>query len=400
VKKIPFPLNRVSAEFRLVAACSWAPRDSVRQAARIAQLTKEALNWNEVTDLISLHGVVGVFCLVMGKYHWENVPVEIKKHLTAIRLIQAAKALGQTAELSHIVQASTEAGIDLIPLKGVALSAELYGDPIVRSSGDLDILVRAEDVFRVEGILKNLGYRHALGFHTLGSNQQCHIIKALHHHEYINIENNIHVELHWRGYLWSEQQASLLWEDSFPVSGFDGMLRHLSKFDNILFLADHGARHGWQSLKWLSDLAMLAENLSADEWEALYERAAFFDLQRVLLQTLLLLEWFYEIAPPARFSALIAEDRITANLSVSCASVLLSTRKQLAVKLKCFIGPRQAFMTKMLKPSTSISIILRNVMIKPEDFLEFPLPNCFYWLYPLLRPLLWFRRHYMTGRSR
>jgi hypothetical protein len=393
----PAPFS-LTPEFRLVAACSWAPRNTAHQTAQIEALSIDSLDWDEVAALVIRHGLAGNFFQAMDRNCRVTVPDTIKERLKGLRQQQAARALGQVAELSRVGRVFADAGVDLIPLKGVALSQELYGAPTIRNAGDIDILVRVEDVATAGEMLAKLGYRHALGFHGLGARQQHYIVKNLHHHEYINDEKGVIVELHWRGFLWTEEQVVPLWTASYPAVLFGETVRHLSNEDNILFLADHGARHGWECLKWLSDVAMLLENLSADEWGALYARAACFDLQRVLLQTAVLLEWFFEIAPPARFKKMLAADSLVARLAGYGATQLLASREELAMQAKRFAGPRQTLRIKRLKPATALTDLVRNVMIKPEDFLAFPLPDGLYWLYLPLRPWFWFRRHYMASR--
>jgi hypothetical protein len=342
--------------------------------------------------------MAGIFCLVMGRRGWADVPEGIQARIKGMRLQQTVRALGQVAELSRIAGACAGAGVDLIPLKGVALSQELYGDPTVRNSGDLDILVRADDVAACHELLAALGYRHALAFHGLGVRQQRHILDSLHHHEYVNDKTGLHLELHWRSFLWTEEQVAPLWAASSPADEFGVPIRKLSHADTILFLADHGARHNWLNLKWLSDLAMLLENLPADEWQTLYDRAACFDLRRVLQQTALLLERFYGIVPPAGIKHLIAADSMAARMADDASLQLLASREELAMQVKRFAGPRNALMVKRLKPETPLADLVSYVLIKPEDFLEFPLPDRLYWLYLPLRPYLWLRRHYLTSR--
>lgn len=389
--------NRMTPEFRLVAACSWIPETEhlMRQNLVVDSLLSSELSWNDVVSLVIRHSVAGQFCTVMGKRGWVGVPSESKEQLKRFRSQQAVKALGQVAELARITRIFFENSIPLIPLKGVALSQELYADPCIRSSGDLDILVPSENIELAEELLTKAGYRHALGFNDMTNRQKSHIIRTLHHHEYINDEKAVHVELHWRSYHWTEEQVDALWETSRPFSWHGAGLKLLSGECNILFLADHGARHDWVCLKWLSDLAMLMHGLSEDEWLSVYGRAAFFDLQVVICQTTALLEYFYEIRPPESFKKLCPPDLAVRQLSIHAVSQLLASADEMARQKKRFAGPRSAVRLKKLKPKTPISSLIRGVMITHADFIECPLPDWLFWLYLPLRPLFWFKRHYL-----
>jgi hypothetical protein len=396
-----FPLPpgnlRFTLEFRLVAACSWIPESvhAERQNHFIDTLSNSKLNWDEVISLVLRHGVVGPFCTVMGKRGWGNVPFEIRERLKSCRTQHAVRALGQVAELTRVGRLYADAGVPLIPLKGVALSQELYGDPCVRSSCDLDILVKLEDVEKAELLLIQAGYRNALGFHTMSERQRHHIINTLHHHEYIHDAKGVHIELHWRSYLWSQEQIDTLWNTCRVSIWLDAGLMRLSAEENILFLADHGARHDWSCLKWLSDVAMLVQNMPDDTWLSLYNRAAFFDLQKVVCQTVTLLEWFYGIEPPQAYRDLSVPNAIVQNLSVHAASHLLASGDEFSSRSNKFLGLRMALLLKQLKPATPLSALLGSVMIIPADFVELPLPDYLFWLYLPLRPYFWFKRHYL-----
>jgi len=384
-------------EFRLVAACSWLPESAhaARQSHIIESLTNDDLNWAEVTSLVSRHGVIGQFCTIMGKRGWSRVPGETTDRLKKSRTQQAVRALSQVAELARIGSLFNEAGIAVVPLKGVALSQELYGDPCIRSADDLDILVRPEDVENAEELLLHAGYHHLLGRHQTGIRQKRHMIKSFHHHGYVNDARGVHIELHWKSFLWTKEQAAALWSNGTQSTWLTSGLMKLSREENILFLADHGSRHGWSTLKWLSDVAMLMQSLSGEEWLSLYNRAAFFDLQRVICQTAALLEWFYEIKPPQQLTELCAVDAVVQKQSIYAVSQLLLTAEEITLLAKRFAGPRLAYRIKLMKPSTPLSELLRSVMIGHADMEEMPLCNALFWLYLPLRPFLWLKRHYL-----
>ena len=388
---------RFTPEFRLVAACSWVPVSdrARRQRETVETLVNIELNWDEVVSLAVRHGVVGQFCKVMGARGWTNVPIVAKEQLKSYRMVQTGSALMQVSELTKIGRLFAEAGISLIPLKGVSLSQCLYQDPCTRSSCDLDLLVKPEDVDKAERIMVQAGYRHALGFHNMSRKQKHHMISTLHDHGYINDARGVHVELHWRSYLWTKEQVAALWDTSTSSTWLDIGLMELATEENILYLADHGAQHGWPCLKWLSDIAMIAENMSEERWHSLISKTQFYDLQRIFCQTVALLEWFYEIEPPTSVKKFLVRDSVVQKHSEYAASMLLASKDEIASRQKRFIGPRQALQIKQLKPLTPLSALLRGIIVAHVDFVEFPLPDYLFWLYIPIRPYFWLRRHYL-----
>lgn len=88
----------------------------------------------------------------------------------------------QDFELSRICDALEEAEIDFIPLKG-AVIRDLYPEPWMRTSCDIDVLVKKEDLPRAgECMVSSLGYRKG---------------KDSMHDESFYGEGSIHVELHF-----------------------------------------------------------------------------------------------------------------------------------------------------------------------------------------------------------
>lgn len=383
-------------EFKLVAACSWLPESSIAsdQLNIIKSLLTCDLNWDTVVSLVLRHGIVGQFCAVLGKNGWVNVPIEIKEILKSCRAQQAVRALGQTAELARVGKLFSKEGISLIPLKGVALSQELYGDPCIRSSVDLDILIHPEHLEKAEKILLDAGYQNDLLLHDMSEAQKRYITNSLPHHQYLNCEKNIHIELHWRSFLWSKEQVDALWDAGNSSAWLNAGFMQLSTEENILFLADHGARHGWRSLKWLSDIAMLLQCFSEEEWLSLYKRASYFDLQRVICQAATLLDAIYGIKPPEKFKEIYSGDKVIQNLSVNVISQFVTVEKTGLLGSR-FANLRQALLIRRLKPSTPLSALLGSIMITPADFVQINLPNYFFWLYLPLRPYFWLRRHYL-----
>jgi hypothetical protein len=390
----------MSPELELVISCSWMPRVNSASFRLPKPGIVESLDWDEIVALVLHHGLIGQFLGMMGKSGGEGIPQGPKARLKSFRAKQMIRALGQVAELSRLGKLLAREGIPCTPLKGVALSQAIYGDPCVRSSLDLDILVLPEYIERTENILVQEGYRHTLRFHSMSERQKRYIIETLHHHDYVNDERGIHVELHWRSFLWQERQVASLWSASIPLTWDDVPLRQLSREDTILFLADHGARHGWHRLQWLSDLAMLLDGLPAETWISLYERALCFDLQRIIRQTAQLLEIFYGIKPPQRLREEAAADAVLQKLTPLVVSQLLSPCAAIAGNAQRFAGFRRMIQLKQLKTATPLSAVLREVLISHADFNELPLPDSLFWLYLPLRPYFWFRRHYTKSRAK
>ena len=70
----------------------------------------------------------------------------------------AAVNLALAGELKHMLCAAQARGIPCIPLRGVALSEQLYGNVAVRPTGDIDVLIPKQRLPDVRRMLEDLGF--------------------------------------------------------------------------------------------------------------------------------------------------------------------------------------------------------------------------------------------------
>jgi hypothetical protein len=87
--------------------------------------------------------------------------------------------------LRHVLAAIEEAGVQALAYKGEALSVRLYGDPDIRPSSDLDLLVRKADIATVVRALEPFGY--CLYPRQSGIIQEVHLVHR----------NQLGIDLHW-----------------------------------------------------------------------------------------------------------------------------------------------------------------------------------------------------------
>ena len=154
-------------------------------------------------------------------------------------------------------------------VKGLSLSALAYGDPFIKMSADIDLLVEPADLTGAAALLAELGYRSELParsplatWHRL-------------HKESLWRRSGRLVELHHR---LSDNPALLdgVGMDSVrqQVEIFPGStLATLAREPLIIYLAVHGASSAYFRLKWLADLAALLAGSDDAEVDRL-QRAA------------------------------------------------------------------------------------------------------------------------------
>jgi hypothetical protein len=271
------------------------------------------------------------------------------------------------------------------------LSQQLFGDPGSRQSKDIDLLIRPEDLVRADRILAEAGYRCIFPGFELTASQMNYLGTGVHHFEYIHGERKINVELHWRSYLWTSQQADCVWHRCRQIDWMGVAAACLDDDNQLLYLCDHGAAHKWFRIKWLSDMAMMLAQDRPDGWDSLLAMADRLGLRRALAQSALLVHWLYDIPLPAQLCRLIKEEKT----SVALGSAALTGLHNHDASGGRFEGVRHAFYLMRLKPSQPYGMLLKGMLICPADFTIVPLPDSLFWLYIPLRPVFWLWRNYL-----
>jgi adenylate cyclase class IV len=91
----------------------------------------------------------------------ETMPSDILDELGAYFRANNIRNLSLTRELLRLSREVETRGIPVIPYKGPILAALAYGNLALREFGDLDVLVRTQDVLRAKELLASFGYRPA-----------------------------------------------------------------------------------------------------------------------------------------------------------------------------------------------------------------------------------------------
>ena len=382
-------------EFRLLLACSWRPQGplAAAQAARIAALLAGGIRWERLLYLVDRHRLGNLAYQNLQAQGAAGFPETARTALRARARKEATDSLRHTGELLRLQKSALEQGLELLPLKGPALSQRLYQDPSCRSLHDLDLMILPEDLQRADLWLKGDGYRRIAPELELGPRLLAVYQKRCHHFCYVHEQRQIMVELHWRFHAWSPGQVALLWDHSPSRPAFSGAsLRQLDDDALLMLLCEHGGDHWWFRLKWLSDVAMLLADKSPDSWARTLEQAELFAVKPVLAQALLLCHWLYQVAlvEPAR--GLIQELPEAGWLAGQGLLALYAPGDPASRTSIVMLWKRHRY-GSVIGHGRSWLGQIALLGIRPEDAEYLPLPDSLYFLYYLVRPfsLVWRR---------
>lgn len=301
----------------LVIALSRIPVvDEARQ--RVRRLLDANIDWSAVLALASAWQVEAtVFANLESD---PSAPIGEAMHSDMARLAKRARAfsLSRTLMLMDLVDSLARAGIPTIVLKGPAVAMAAYGDYSLRAFGDIDLLVRRNDLSAARDHLIARGY--APRYQPEMENT---LIVGGHALEFFDGRTpvELHVSLLSR-HLNLDLGGEELWEGATKLRCGESHMMVLSPEHLFVYLCAHAAKHEWASFRWICDIAQLTQRLSTAEAAKVIDLAERIHAKRIVALALRLVrETFGEEISPFSREALVS-DRDTARLTTLVMSEL------------------------------------------------------------------------------
>lgn len=245
---------------------------------------------------------------------WEAFDASVRKHRLQPLLIRGLKSMDRQAleqypalkrylgmqnkysmesfhrlqALAQVNAALAEAGIRMISMKGPLLAMEAYGDPSLRTSRDLDVMVSEADLSRAGEVLEALGYVPEENlFRKTPLRRKFHNFVELEKHD-VYTRDDVVLELHWKDDYQSEGSFEELWDRRQEQLLLGQPIASLGAGDRYPALIVHAAEHGFHRLRWLLDLYELRKKPGFC-WEKLWEQMSRQGTGSLLLETLIVM---------------------------------------------------------------------------------------------------------------
>lgn len=191
-------------------------------------------------------------------------------------------------KLVWVMRLLADHGIEMLALKGPVLAVQAYADLNLRSFTDLDILIHPRDFAAAYAVLGEAG---AVPEAPLTPAQQKWLVISENHYAF-RLQEDI-LEVHWGvaelGVL-HPVMGDRFWQEVTETEILEQKVASLS-VENALFLAClHGAKHGWQKLKYIADLAHLIHAHPGVNWLRFLRGAKASGFHRLVCLGLLLAE--------------------------------------------------------------------------------------------------------------
>ena len=133
----------LGSEFRLFCLALRRPQ-SPDDLGEMRGLAAGIADWEVIVHGARRHGVAP-FVLAGLEACGSKLPAEVVAELRRLNVAGARRSLTQVVEFGRLGRLFAGAGIRLLVLKGVVLSAQLYGVPGLRAPRDIDLLVDPDD---------------------------------------------------------------------------------------------------------------------------------------------------------------------------------------------------------------------------------------------------------------
>lgn len=191
--------------------------------------------------------------------------LHLQRHVT----VNKRRTVLAELEQQRLIKMLAAAGIPILIFKGVPMARQLYGDPVLRHTGDIDLLVPPGHFRQAVTMFHAAGY---IAHHAPLSPQgrmSWLAAQLLRDVGFINPRMRERVELHQRLLFLPSLTAAAEASDAslcprlptetdpLPTPALGPAL--------TLYLLQHGALSGWRRLKWLADMAMALRCLSATD---------------------------------------------------------------------------------------------------------------------------------------
>lgn len=271
----------------LLACCRVNP--AADEIAQIQARAAAVVNWPRLVRLAHRHQVVALAFEALRVAELEKAPaIGI---LAETRRKHAGHNLLMARELGQLLDAFRDAGIASVPFKGLALAEKLYGGPLGRWPGDLDLLVQPHSLTAAEAVLASRGYERYSEARRGDFYDRAYIREA----------DRAVVELHWllqSACSGRPRTSAELWPLLIPARVTGRQVLSFPPELYLVLLVEHGTRHAWNRLKWLCDVAELLRSTPELDWRQVERFCDRADSRRSLALALLLATTAFSVSLP------------------------------------------------------------------------------------------------------
>lgn len=347
----------------------------------IAEAAKSVQQWDHLIEAARRHGILPMIYRRLVQIS-DCVPPDALQQMKSEFERNAFHAMTNAEELLQVLDAFQNAGITALPFKGIVLAASAYRDMTMRVAGDIDLLIRYDDLKRATGILIERGYE--LKTRTLDDGSP----EAETYFEY-HFERPIDgmiLELRWRLELTQPRYSYNLgldwvWSRRRTIQLAGAAVPNLDPESCLLVLCMHGSKHAWSRWMWVCDVAMLIDSEPGLDWDFVRREAKRVGLVRCLALGVLLARRAGAEVPNHILRAFEAERDMGTLADFFTANILENPG--------AMPGGRVPYFLRILGSRDRLRSLLSSSILRPNerDRSAIKLPRALEPLYYVIRPI-------------
>jgi hypothetical protein len=374
-------------EWKLLCLCA---SPSTVESQNISSALPE-LDWTLLLELAEEHGMLGILATRLQEINFAEVPVDAREKLQARMRAQHLFTLSMTAELFRILDDFNQVGIETILVKGPLVSLLAYNDPAVRSYVDLDLLVRHRQILAATQRMMDLSFEPdiPLGVIETGKVPGEYLFKRPGTRQIVEL----HTERTFRYY-----PRPMPLEDLFARQRcvfLDGqMVPALRLEDEFILNSIHGAKHFWERLMWVADIAAIVARHPGMDWNLLRHYASQVGAERMIHVALQLAETLLHVPIPKAMEEEVRRDTSALKLCNQVERWLPS-----AGHAPPNLRERAIFRMRMRGGQLEGAVYLLRLSFSPteEDWVEGKEENRSWIVDALQRPMRLLRKYWSDG---
>lgn len=219
----------------------------------------------------------------------------------------AAEAERKLAWQAELCNALESAQVPVLSLRGLLLSRALYGIFHARALADIDLLIRPEYAVRAMKILTARGLKPPLPLRPV---QQAACARFRTECAFSDAESRCTVDVHWRAMpaCFELVTDAAVWKACGRTEWNGYTFWEMAPAHQLLHLCSHGAKHGWDRLVHVVDLAAALQRYPESAiWEA-HRMAEQSRRRRLWRFGILLIREMLGMSPPPELIGDLEED--------------------------------------------------------------------------------------------
>ena len=264
---------------------------------------KEALNawnkWKSAIDVDQLdRGSLRLIPMLYRNLQVHGVEDELMSKFKGIYRFNLYKNHILLHKMEKVLANFYDAGIQVMVLKGVALTLLYYRDYGLRPMDDFDVLIHEEDVAKAINILKELHWKPQQRLPKVLTVEYLSSTKG---GSFNNYEGE-GLDLHWHVLLECcyKNADKDFWDGAVQTSAHDFTVYALNPADQLLHTCVHGSmRNTMPTIRWVADASLIIRTSQAEiDWDRLMAQASKRRMILPLEDTMRYLQDFLPLSIP------------------------------------------------------------------------------------------------------